>query len=139
MPSWRRRATGNRHCHHRTHADVIARLDAVPGIRAAVVNNVPLSGEAWTSWLTIENRSRPSGEPPEVGYRSASPGYLAAMQIRLLQGRWIGDSDTATSMRVVVVNQALADRFFPSRATRSARGSRLRPESRRPPGERSSA
>lgn len=106
------------------YTDVIARLQSVPGIRAAaVVNNVPLGGQAWTSWLTIENRPRPSGEPPEVGYRSATPGYLATMQIPLLQGRWIADSDTATSMRVVVVNKALAERFFPNG---DAVGSRIR-------------
>lgn len=106
------------------YADVIARLQSVPGIRAAaVVNNPPLGGQAWTSWLTIENRPRPAGEPPEVGYRSATPGYLAALQIPLLRGRWIADSDTATSMRVVVVNKALADRFFPAG---DALGSRIR-------------
>jgi putative ABC transport system permease protein len=106
------------------YVDVIARLQSVPGIRAAAaVNNVPLSGQAWTSWLTIENRPRPAGEPPEVGYRSATPGYLAALQIPLLQGRWIADSDTAASMRVAVVNKALADRFFPNG---DAVGSRIR-------------
>jgi putative ABC transport system permease protein len=106
------------------YADLVARLTAIPGVRAAAaINNVPLGGQAWTSWLTIENRPRSSGEPPEVGYRSASPGYLAAMQIPLLQGRWIADSDTATALRVVVVNQALADRYFPSG---DAVGSRIR-------------
>ncbi len=106
------------------YADLTARLTAIPGIRAAaVVNNLPLDGDGWTSWLTIEHRPAPAGEPPEVGYRQATPGYLAAMQIPLRQGRWIADSDTATSMPVVVVNQALADRFFPSGA---AVGSRIR-------------
>jgi putative ABC transport system permease protein len=106
------------------YAEVIERLRATPGVRAAAaINNVPLGGQAWTSWLTIEHRARPQGEPPEVGYRSATPGYLAAMRIPLLQGRWIADSDTATSMRVVVVNKALADRFFPRG---DAVGSRIR-------------
>jgi putative ABC transport system permease protein len=90
---------------------------------AALVNNLPLSGQGWTSWLTIENRPRPQGEPPEVGYRVATPGYLAAMQIPLLQGRWIADSDTPESMKVVVVNQTLAQRFFPAG---DAIGSRIR-------------
>jgi putative ABC transport system permease protein len=104
--------------------DLMSRLSAVPGMRAAaVVNNLPLAGHAWTSWLTIENRPRPVGEPPEVGYRIATPGYLAAMQIPLLQGRWIADADTAESLKVVVVNQALAKRFF---ATGDAIGSRVR-------------
>jgi putative ABC transport system permease protein len=106
------------------YADALARLTAVPGLRAAaVINNVPLGGDAWTSWLTIENRPRPTGEPPEVGYRSASSGYLSTMGIPLLRGRWIADSDTASAMKVVVVNTALADRFFPSG---DAVGSRVR-------------
>jgi putative ABC transport system permease protein len=106
------------------YGDLIQRLSAVPGVRAAaLVNNLPLSGQGWTSWLTIENRPRPQGEPPEVGYRVATPGYLAAMQIPLLQGRWIADSDTPESMKVVVVNNALAQRFFPAG---DAIGSRIR-------------
>jgi predicted permease len=104
--------------------DLTTRLSAVPGVRAAaVVNNLPLSGQAWTSWLTIENRPQPVGEPPEVGYRVTTSGYLSAMQIPLLQGRWLADSDTAEAMKVVVVNQALAKRFFPEG---DAIGSRIR-------------
>ena len=96
------------------YADVLSRIRAIPGVTAAgVVNNLPVGGSAWTAWLTIENAPRPAGEPPEVGYRTASPGYFAAMQIPLLEGRGIADSDTAESQKVVVVNRALADRFFP--------------------------
>jgi predicted permease len=93
---------------------LLARVRAIPGVTAAgLVNNLPVSGSAWTSWLTIENEPRPAGEPPEVGYRTASPGYFAAMGIPILEGRGISETDTATSMKVVVINQALAARFFP--------------------------
>ena len=103
--------------------DLLSRLHA-RGIRAAgVVNNLPVSGNAWTAWLTIENKPRPAGEPPEVGYRSASPGYFAALQIPVLEGRSLTDSDTARSLNVAVVNRALADRFFPEG---TAIGSRIR-------------
>jgi putative ABC transport system permease protein len=61
----------------RFYADFLARVSALPGVRAAgVVNNLPLSNNAWTSSLRIENRPEPQGQPPEVGYRSASAGYL---------------------------------------------------------------
>jgi putative ABC transport system permease protein len=94
--------------------DFLARVRAIPGVAAAgVVNNLPVSGNGWTAWLTIENAPRPSGEPPEVGYRTASAGYFAAMQIPILEGRGIGDGDTAAAPKVVVINRALADRFFP--------------------------
>jgi putative ABC transport system permease protein len=106
------------------YANLTARLSAIPGVRAsAVVNNLPLSGQGWTAWLTIDNRPRPVGEPPEVGYRVASPGYLSAMRIPLLQGRWISDADTPESIKVLAVNRALADRFFPAG---DAVGSRVR-------------
>ncbi len=106
------------------YSELTQRLMAVPGIHgAAVVNNLPLSAQGWTSWLTIENRPRPTGEPPEVGYRVATAGYLVTMQIPLLQGRWFGDSDTPDSQKVVVVNKALTQRFFPAG---NAVGSRVR-------------
>jgi putative ABC transport system permease protein len=104
------------------YADFLARLSALPGVHAAaVVNNLPLSGQGWTAWLTIENAPRLAGEPPEVGYRVATPGYLAAMQIPLLQGRWFSDADTPESLKVVAVNKALADRFFRDRPAIGAR------------------
>ena len=106
------------------YTDLLARLQAVPGIRAAgVVNNLPVSGDGWTSWLTIENRPRPAGEPPEVGYRTASDGYLAALQIPVLAGRGVAETDSADALKVAVVNRALADRFF---AGEEAIGRRIR-------------
>ncbi|MGH9409198.1 MAG: ABC transporter permease [Vicinamibacterales bacterium] len=93
---------------------LIQRLLTVPGVQAAAaVNNLPLSGDSWTTWFTVENRPIEPGEPPGVGLRAATPGYLAAMQIPLLRGRWIADSDTPSSERVLVINKALEDRFFP--------------------------
>jgi putative ABC transport system permease protein len=104
--------------------DVLGRLNARGDVRAAgVVNNLPVSGNAWTAWLTIENRPGLAGEPPEVGYRTASPGYFAALRIPVLEGRGFADADTAESLLVAVVNRALAERFFPSG---DAVGSRVR-------------
>ena len=96
------------------YSDLLGRLASRDGIRAAgIVNNLPVSGSGWTTWLRIENMPLPPGEPPEVGYRAASPGYFSAVQIPILQGRGLADTDTAESMKVVVVNRALVDRFFP--------------------------
>jgi predicted permease len=41
------------------------------------------------------------------------PRYFETLGISVLRGRAIGSGDTATSQKVVVVNQALADHFFP--------------------------
>jgi predicted permease len=96
------------------YGDLLARLGGRGSIRAAgIVNNLPVSGSSWTTWLTIENVARPDGEPPEVGHRRASPGYFGALRIPVLDGRGLADSDTPESLKVAVVNHALASRFFP--------------------------
>lgn len=94
---------------------LIQRLSAMPDVQAAAaVNNLPLSDENWSTWFRIENRPASPGEPPEVGLRAATPGYLSAMQIPLLKGRWLADTDTPASLRVLVINKALEERFFPN-------------------------
>jgi predicted permease len=96
------------------YGDLLARLGGRGGIRAAgIVNNLPVSGSSWTALLTIENVVRPDGEPPDVGHRAASPGYFGALRIPVLDGRGLADSDTPESLKVALVNHALASRFFP--------------------------
>ena len=96
------------------YGDLLARLGGRGGIRAAgIVNNLPVSGSSWTAWLTIENVAPPDGVPPDVGHRRASPGYFGALRIPVLDGRGLTDSDTPESLKVAVVNHALAVRFFP--------------------------
>jgi predicted permease len=96
------------------YGDLLARLGGRGGIRAAgIVNNLPVSGSSWTAWLTIENVAPPDGVPPDVGHRRTSPGYFGALRIPVLDGRGLADSDTPASLKVAVVNHALASRFFP--------------------------
>jgi len=45
--------------------------------------------------------------------RSITPDYFRAMGMRLVAGRSFGDADTAQSPPVIVVDQALARRFWP--------------------------
>ena len=106
------------------YSDLLGRLTSRGDVRSAgVVNNLPVSGNGWTAWLTIDNRPVSAGEPPEVGYRTATAGYFAALRIPVLEGRGIADSDTTNSLKVAVVNRVLAERFFPAG---DAIGSRIR-------------
>ena len=38
--------------------------------------------------------------------------YLAALELRLLKGRWLADSDTSANVPVIVINQAMEKRYF---------------------------
>ena len=50
---------------------------------------------------------------PEIAVRRVTPGYFAALHVPLVEGRLIGDGDTATAPAVLLVNEAAAERFFP--------------------------
>src|SRR6185436_3166932 len=50
---------------------------------------------------------------PQVGVRVVTPDALKTFGIRLLKGREFNDSDTPQSERVVLINEAFADKVFP--------------------------
>ncbi|HEY6119221.1 MAG TPA: ABC transporter permease, partial [Pyrinomonadaceae bacterium] len=67
-----------------------------------------------TTFLSIEGRPVAMGERPEVDFRRASTGYYQAMGIPLLAGRLVTEQDIAGNNGVVLINAALAKRFFPN-------------------------
>jgi putative ABC transport system permease protein len=95
---------------------LLERLRQVPGIQAAgVTNNLPMTGSGSTTWLALEGRPRPVGEPPEVNYRTASPDYFRTLDVPVIAGRVFTDQDTPTSLTAVIVNRTLVERFFSDR------------------------
>ena len=92
---------------------LFARLRAVPGVLVVgAVNTLPMAGSGHTTWLAIEGRPRPVGEPPEVGYRTASADFFRALDVPIVAGRPFTDRDSATAMAAVLINRALVERFF---------------------------
>jgi putative ABC transport system permease protein len=96
------------------HDGVIARLGATPGILSAgATDDLPFSGNNSSGSYTSPDIVLPAGAPePHAMVRSADPGYLRALGLTLLQGRWFDDTDTAASRRVVVVDRVLVDRYW---------------------------
>ncbi|MGE0552505.1 MAG: ADOP family duplicated permease [Gemmatimonadales bacterium] len=100
---------------------LLGRLAALPGVETVGASYaVPMRNVSTTS-LSIVGRQQSDGPPPEVGYNAASPGYFATLGIPLLAGRLIEAHDRVGRPRVVVVNRALADRFFPDGGAVGAR------------------
>jgi predicted permease len=63
---------------------------------------------------------RPEGAPPvedaarpSIGANTITPGYFETMRLPLVGGRGFDGRDTATAPRVVIVNETLAERFWP--------------------------
>ncbi|HEX8252489.1 MAG TPA: ABC transporter permease [Thermoanaerobaculia bacterium] len=86
----------------------------VPGVTGvAVALNRPLDS-GWTSRIEIAGRTPTSGPPDEVRIRPVSEGYFELLGIPLLRGRSIAAQDRAGTPFVVVINEALASRYFPN-------------------------
>jgi putative ABC transport system permease protein len=56
---------------------------------------------------------RTPGQAPLAGFRTISPDYFAVMGMRMVEGRAFADTDRSGSARVVIVNQTLAQRYWP--------------------------
>jgi len=93
---------------------LLGRLRAIPGVAgAAAVSPLPMSREYSGSGFTIEGRPVPADwHDMAAQYCQASPHYFRTMGIPVALGREFADSDGATAP-VVLVNTALARRFFP--------------------------
>jgi predicted permease len=93
-----------------------ATMQAVPGVEAVSFDwgATPMLGD-WEETFWIEGQPHAEHEadlPLSLRY-GVSPDYLKLMQIPLLRGRFFTDADNEHSSRVVVVDEAFADRYFP--------------------------
>jgi putative ABC transport system permease protein len=89
-------------------------LNAVPGVQAALVSEVPLSGESLSHDFTREGWQLKQGDEPEVETRSIEGAYLRTLQIPLLAGRDFTAHDQADAPLVGIVNQTLVNQYFPN-------------------------
>jgi predicted permease len=96
--------------------DVLNRLRQESGVKdAAAVFPLPFGASVKPSGsFNIENVPILPNEPgPHADKRWATPGFLAAMQIPLLRGRFFASSDTATTQAVAVIDDTLARAYWP--------------------------
>ena len=105
--------------------DLRVHLHAVPGIESAgIIDDLPLSGGGG-SMQPVQIDGRPvvaMADQPEVAVRLASPEYIHAMSIPVLEGRDFSDADTPQTDPAVLVSQSMAKQFWPNE---SAVGKRL--------------
>jgi putative ABC transport system permease protein len=94
-----------------------AEAGTAPGVEAVgVAQALPFApGVIWRQAIT---RDDPRGVPdlaalPHVHYNVVSAGYAEALGVPVRRGRSVDATDTATSPPVVVINEALARRYFP--------------------------
>jgi putative ABC transport system permease protein len=95
--------------------DIETRVRALPGVQSAgLASYVPMGGFPSKAAVSIEGRPTVAGEqPPRVLFNCVDPAYLETMHVSLLRGRNFTDSDDEAAPLVVIINQTMADRFWP--------------------------
>ena len=94
--------------------DGVARVNALPGVTVASATCcVPLEGGYGLPFLVM---GRPLTDGPfhgGGGWLTVSPGYFAVFKIPVLRGRVFTERDDGAGAPVVVINQAMATKFWP--------------------------
>jgi len=95
--------------------DVLLRVRALPGVtHAALAVSLPIDGSQWNSIFTVADKPvPPRAELPSAAFAPISAGYFETMGTRVIRGRPFDARDTATSTKVLVVNEALAKKLWP--------------------------
>ena len=97
------------------HQRALERVSAVPGVESAAFSwGVPLTGNNWQVPVEIEGQPAPTKPSERIQFpiRSVTAGYFSLLRQRMQEGRDFRDSDKTGAPLVVVVNQALVDKYF---------------------------
>jgi predicted permease len=92
---------------------LLDRLRSLPGVQsAAVTNMLPVSCNCDTDWVRFVGKPY-NGIHNEVNEREVSARLFQTLQVKLKSGRFFTEADDAGKPKVVVINQAFAQKYFP--------------------------
>ena len=96
--------------------EVERRVSDLPGVtHAGFTVILPMSGVNSDSSFDIEGRPTDDAHPgPDEEIRIISPDYFRALETPLIKGRFFAPADKADAPPVVIINQALAKRYWPN-------------------------
>jgi len=94
---------------------MVERVAALPGVKAAAVTSLlPFSGSNSASSFQIIGRPPlPRGHTLDTNRRTVSANYFQTLGVRLTRGRDFDRRDTAQAPGVVIINEAMARKFWP--------------------------
>ncbi|HYX52922.1 MAG TPA: ABC transporter permease [Candidatus Limnocylindrales bacterium] len=94
--------------------DIESRLRALPGVvSVGRSTRTPITNGETSGPLLVDRPNAPRGPDAVVWMNFISPGYFETLRTPMLAGRPFDASDSATSEKVVIVNEAFARKFLP--------------------------
>ena len=95
--------------------ELLRRIQSLPGVEsAAAVNYLPLGGSNSSDSFLVEGIPDPPPGQEFIGrYRNCTPDYFRTMGIQVLKGRAFTDQDRPGSPPVIIVNETMAQKYWP--------------------------
>lgn len=99
----------------RFYQDLAERTRSLPGVTATgAVSALPLTPSVGWGGIQIEGYTPPPNAPElQVDLRTATPAYFRTMEIPFAQGRTFAETDTDKMPPVAIIDQKMANRFWP--------------------------
>jgi predicted permease len=92
-----------------------ARLDNLPGVRAATFGAVPLIAHfGWNTRVLLPGETEKTSSEHIANRQATRENYFTTMEIPLLRGRGFTEQDNQRAPKVAIVNQTFSRRFFPN-------------------------
>jgi predicted permease len=94
---------------------LVERVRTLPGVQAATLARrlpLTLSGIAFAN-VVIDGHTPARAEDMRFNYDTVGPHYFQTMRIPLVQGRDVDERDREGTQRVVVINETMAQRYWP--------------------------
>jgi putative ABC transport system permease protein len=96
--------------------DALERIRSLPGVESAgAISGLPLTDNPSSGTLTVDTQAVPLDQRgPETDYRGVTPGYMKAMGMTLVEGRFFNQHDSETGAPVAIVDQSMARLYWPN-------------------------
>jgi predicted permease len=108
---------------------LLERVRQLPGVtEAGAVKSLPLAQSIGDWSIQIEGREERPGQDFDGDWQIVTAGYFEAMRIPLKEGRLFDNSDRSDGHQVIIVNEAMANLYWPD----GALGNRFRLGERSP-------
>lgn len=93
--------------------ELVRDLGSLPGVESATaVSWLPLSGQGSATSFQIEGQPVRENQPA-AEVRVVQDNFFETLKIQVLKGRSFSSADTAESRKVVVINESMAQEFWP--------------------------
>lgn len=93
--------------------DIVSTVGTLPGVEsAAIASMLPVTYNGNTDWIRFVGKPY-DGKHIEVNERDVSSAYFRTIGAKLIRGRYFTDAEDESQAKVMIVNQALAKKYFP--------------------------